>query len=111
MNGMMTIKPRPPQPSGLEENYAELAMAVVRQALKDYESILIRLPSASPASARPLNYEKARIESFFHSEWYGMLCSLDGETLLRQVRLQAARAIREQEEKRQKKLMKGQVSI
>lgn len=54
--------------------YEKLANAIIIQAVKDYRKALREGKSG-------------RIyEQFFHSEWFGILTSLDGETLIERIR-------------------------
>ena len=82
--------------SGLEESYQGLITAVIRQAVKDYVSVLVRLFS-SPAGKKKtvLEMEKAELEVFFHSEWFHTLTDMDGEQLLISARRLAMEKARE----------------
>lgn len=82
--------------SGLEESYQGLVAAVIRQAVKDYVSVLVRLFS-SPAGKKKtvLEMEKAELEVFFHSEWFHILTDMDGEQLLISARRLAMEKARE----------------
>jgi hypothetical protein len=68
--------------------YEKLASAIVLQAVKDYRDALRKLkkrPDYVPA-------EKTikEVERFFHSDWYKELTSVDGDYLLRKIRLEAS---------------------
>ena len=65
------------------EPYEELAGAIVLQAVKDYSEALKRL-KRNPADRQGLT-DKAEIESFFHSGWYGHLTKLDPDMLIRKL--------------------------
>lgn len=67
----------------MDENYQELANAIILQAVKDYRKalhILKRHPNHEGA-----NKDKSDIEKFFVSEWYGRLTKVDGKRLLLQI--------------------------
>ena len=69
--------------SGLEESYQGLITAVIRQAVKDYVSVLLRLFSCPAGKKKAaLEMEKAELEVFFHSDWFHTLTDMDGERLL-----------------------------
>ena len=60
-----------------------LANAIVKQAADEYRNarrVLIRMPNAGHLKEQILDVEK-----FFHSEWYQLITSVDGEYLLRQL--------------------------
>lgn len=69
---------------------------MIRQAVKDYVSVLVRLFS-SPAGKKKtvLEMEKAELEVFFHSEWFHILTDMDGEQLLISARRLAMEKARE----------------
>lgn len=62
------------------DEYEKLANAIILQAVKDYRSALKCL------KANPDNYEarknKSEIESFFCSQWFDALTTLDGKELM-----------------------------
>lgn len=63
--------------------YEELALAIVKQACKDYKAVvhrLLRKPEDEPALQM-----KADIEHFFRSGWFAILCELDGEVLMKRI--------------------------
>lgn len=65
---------------GLDENYKELGVAVVKQACLDYVAALKMLkhhPNNGSAQA-----EAAHCERFFQSDWFDVLCDLDGPGLM-----------------------------
>ena len=66
-----------------DDCYTELAVAVVKQACKDYKTAVHRL-------LRDHDHEaalrmKADVEKFFRSEWFTMLSDLDGEALMKRI--------------------------
>lgn len=66
------------------DSYTELANAIIIQAVKDYRKALKTLK-------RHPRYEPARamvteVEEFFHSDWYRVLTSVDGDMLIRKIR-------------------------
>ena len=63
--------------------YEELANAIVLQAVKDYREALKRL-KRNPEDKQGLD-DKAEIESFFYSDWYGCLTTLDPDVLIRKL--------------------------
>lgn len=101
--------------SGLSYNdqYAELASAIVFQAVKDYIKVLRALwkKGQTQEKKRKLIDEKTEIEEFFHSEWYGFLTDMDPSRLLSQCRWKAMEqekeAIRKQNKRKIKQLLKG----
>ena len=70
--------------SSFEDQYSELASAIVMQAVKDYMKLFQRLwkKDASLKIKRKLIIEKAEIEDFFYSDWYEFLTDLDPDRLL-----------------------------
>ena len=64
--------------------YENLANAIVLRAVEDYRDALTVLEH-DPRSRESLS-EKASIERFFRSGWYGTLTDLDGEYLMTGVR-------------------------
>lgn len=85
----------------LIENYENLAVAIIEQALVDYEKALVKLRKVksklmskklSESEEKKLNLQKilaeAEIESikrFSKSAWFSTLTSLDGDVLLKGV--------------------------
>ena len=63
--------------------YENLANAIILQAVKDYRMALKSLKANS--RNRTAQADKAEIERFFRSGWYGMLTDLDGEYLMKGV--------------------------
>jgi hypothetical protein len=64
----------------MDNNYMNLANAIVIQAVKDYRKAL-RTLSLNPNN-RSAQYESRRIEQFFRSGWFGVLTSIDPEMLI-----------------------------
>lgn len=62
------------------ECYENLANAIILQAVKDYKTVLFRLEDHP--NNRDAQFEKKRLESFFHSNWYNTLTDLDACTLI-----------------------------
>lgn len=95
--------------SSMEECYENLVAAIVKQAVRDYERILVQLFSR-PAGEKQirLNMEKVELEVFFHSAWYGTLTDIDGDRLIRTVRShaldKAKEIIRRKHQKRLKEM-------
>ncbi len=69
--------------SGIE-NYENLANAIVLQAVRDYRTALKSL-KMNPSN-KSAKIEKENIERFFWSDWYKVLTSVDGESLIRVLR-------------------------
>ena len=68
----------------MDDNYQDLANAIVVRAVKDYRKALkrlIRFPSSSSAER-----EIKKLEEFFHSDYYKLLTSLDGELLIEKLK-------------------------
>lgn len=64
--------------------YNELANAIVMQAVKDYRKALKTLkrhPRNNPAQTTVLE-----VETFFHSNWFQTLTSVDGSMLISKLR-------------------------
>ena len=73
-----------------------LAAAIVKSAVDDYVRVLRKLwrKTTDIKKKRKLIVEKAELEEFFHSEWYGMLTDIDPDRLIYECRIRA----REKEE-------------
>lgn len=63
-----------------DDNYKQLASAIVVQAIKDYKKLL-KKEHLKPKEER----EKANIERFFKSRWGESLTELDGKFCLRKI--------------------------
>lgn len=59
-----------------DQNYRDLANAIVLRAAKDYQV----------ATKRNLRNEVRILERFFRSEWFNTLSGLDGEQLMKDIR-------------------------
>ena len=68
--------------------FEELANAIVLQAVTDYRKALKAL-RINPKNKDVLS-DSTDCEAFFRSEWYSMLTSIDGETLLSKLRSEVA---------------------
>ena len=72
----------------MNDPYENLANAIILQAANDYRAAL-RTLERNPKYA-PALQDKSEVERFFRSEWYKLLTSVDGETLLRMLREEVA---------------------
>lgn len=64
-----------------EENYQELAFAIVKQAIKDYRRYI------KNDSRRTFHQAQiAKIERFFNSGWCYELCGVDGNVIIAEVK-------------------------
>lgn len=61
--------------------YESLAVNIVVQAVKDYRSALKKLQQDSEDFRAAAT--RAECEGFFRSSWFGVICSVDPEELLR----------------------------
>lgn len=66
--------------------FEELANAIVIQAAKDYRAALKTLKKY-PRDAEA-KHTKNDCERFFRSSWYNTLTSVDGELLMRKLRME-----------------------
>jgi len=95
--------------SGLDECYELLTAAIIKQAVKDYEAVLVAL-FHKPTGIREirLQAEKADLERFFHSQWYEFLTEIDGDRLIEAAKRNAVEkekaAIRRRMKKKLKKM-------
>jgi len=71
------------QVQDVTENYVALANAIILQAVKDYRAALKTLKK-NPKNTSALK-DKADVERFFCSAWYGELTTVDGKFLLRKL--------------------------
>ena len=62
-------------------DYENLANAIILQAVKDYR-VALKCLKANPRN-RTAAADKGEIERFFHSRWFTVLTSVDGEMLIR----------------------------
>lgn len=58
------------------ENYKELANAVVLQAVRDYRAAL----------SKDNIYRVRALEKFFRSDWFKVLCDLNGEMIIEKIK-------------------------
>lgn len=72
----------------MNDPYENLANAIILQAANDYRAALRTLERNSKYP--PALQDKSEVERFFRSEWYKLLTSVDGETLLRMLREEVA---------------------
>lgn len=64
-------------------NYVELANAIILQAVKDYRNALKALKKNPKCESG--SKDKADVERFFLSQWFGELTTVDGKMLLRKL--------------------------
>lgn len=67
-----------------EDPYERLANAIILQAASDYRRNLKKLKK-NPQNRDVMN-EVLQIEKFFHSSWYQVLTTVDGEFLIQKLR-------------------------
>lgn len=93
--------------SGIGGEYEELMAAIIRQAVKDYERVLLRLFTC-PAGKKKmeLEMEKIELEVFFHSDWYAALTDIDGDRLVEATRRHAVEKAKESIKRKHKKKLK-----
>lgn len=58
------------------ENYKELANAIVLQAVRDYRAAL----------SKDNIYRVRALEKFFRSDWFKVLCELNGEMIIEKIK-------------------------
>ena len=64
----------------IHDGWNDLANAIILRAAEDYR--LIRIKLQKEADKPELLEQKAEIEDFFHSNWFSLLTSLNGQQLL-----------------------------
>lgn len=72
----------------MNDNFINLANAIVLQAVKDYRKALrtlYRYPNN-----RSAQYEQRSIEHFFRSDWFGMVIHVDTEMLITKLKAEVA---------------------
>lgn len=71
--------------------WLDLAAAIVKTAADDYVKVLRKLwkRTTDIEKKRKLIVEKAELEEFFHSGWFGMLTDIDPDRLMFQCRITA----------------------
>ncbi len=88
-----------------DDPYKRLAAAIVEQAAQDYQEAMEYLYE-TPNGRKKLDCiaEKLEDEEFFRGDWYQMLCGIDGEKMILQLRenakVEVQAQIREQKRKR-----------
>ena len=75
----------------MDNNYENLANAIILQAAKDYRKAL-RTLSLNPHN-RSAQYECRSIESFFRSGWFGLLTHLDPELLISKLKAEVEKLV------------------
>lgn len=68
----------------MDDNYQDLANAIIILATKDYRRALKRLMKF--ANSDSAKYEIMQLEAFFRSDYYKLLTSLDGEMLIEKLK-------------------------
>ena len=68
----------------MDNNYENLANAIILQAAKDYRKAL-RTLSLNPHN-RSAQYECRSLEQFFRSGWFGVLTRLNPEMLIKKLK-------------------------
>lgn len=72
----------------IAENYEKLAMAIVKQAADDLRTEILRAQNLIKKRKRPAPSALLRIkrlEEFFDSDWYKILCSMDGPYIVKKI--------------------------
>ena len=72
----------------MNDNYNNLANAIILQAVKDYRKAL-RTLSLYPHN-RSAQYESRSIEQFFRSGWFKVLTNLHTEALIKRLNKEVA---------------------
>ena len=67
-----------------EIGFQALVNAIIRQAVFDWSNAVYNLQN-DPEDIQA-NRMKADVERFFRSEWFGFMCNLDGEMMMRKIR-------------------------
>ena len=67
-------------------NYENLANAIILQAVKDYR-VALKCLKVNPRNKTALA-DKEEIERFFRSGWFSVLTSVDGEMLIRSLKME-----------------------
>lgn len=97
-----------------ETPYDELAMAIVRQAVKDYVRITTKLwkRDLSIIRKRNLMLEMVELKEFFYSDWYDWLTDIDPELIIARCKVTARekkkQAIKNRNKAKIRKLLKEQ---
>ena len=69
------------------DGWLELAVEIVRMALRDYKRALRYFKRHGMNGSKycyDMVYMKRSCERFFRSQWFGILCDIDGEMLIRE---------------------------
>ena len=69
------------------DGWLELAVEIVRMALRDYKRTLRYFKKHGMNGSKycyDMVYLKRSCERFFRSQWFGILCDIDGEMLIRE---------------------------
>lgn len=82
--------------------YENLANAIILQAVKDYKKALRQLEGNS--RNQEARHDKARLEKFFCSQWYGILTDLDPERLMTGVKENVRHEMAERRKKKAENL-------
>ena len=79
-----------------DDPYRRLAAAIVEQAAQDYQEAMEYLYETPHGRKRMNNIvEKLEGEEFYRSDWYQMLCGIDGERMISQLRKNARATVQE----------------
>lgn len=78
-----------------DDPYRRLAAAIVEQATQDYQEAMEYLYE-NPDGRKKVDsiVEKLEDEEFFRSDWYQLLCGIDGEKMICQLRENAKVAVK-----------------
>ena len=78
-----------------DDPFRRLAAAIVEQAAQDYQEAMEYLYE-NPDGRKKVDSiaEKLENEEFFRSGWYQVLCGIDGEQVIRQLRENAKAAVK-----------------
>lgn len=68
----------------IKENYERLAEAIVSKAIADYRSAYRRQLKHGEGTT----FRTKELEDFFKSDWFKMLCNLDGQWIIESVQAQ-----------------------
>lgn len=91
-----------------EDGYNDLAIAIVKQAVRDYETVLMKLFSRpSGAKKAQLEQDKVELEMFFHSEWYSTLTDIGGDVIIDAARRNAVENAKKAIERKHRQKMKA----
>ncbi len=68
----------------LPENDQALVYAILGQAVYDYKKALRKIEKEE--CEKTMQAKIARIEKFFHSEWFTIICDLEPEVIIRRIK-------------------------